>query len=1001
MIPWTSMWFRVLVLAVMSFPPTAILWPVGSASGQPPVFQGSFACPPGAPTGQQVGQGLLNALTDPQKGDALNTAWQQAAPNIPKTTITLDRVHVPDGCANGGSDFCSAHFLTGCSFTYVNMELQSLTGVAPLRFTTNLQTANQRNVATGSTRGPDASVIIDRVFGKEGSDAADPAYAVVLPGSSPSTHNGVNGAIVIDLGTKPDGSLLTVCGVTSTCPAPLIQADNDDVYQFDYSTDGVHWTTNAALQFPTPSGSGLRTRSLTNSKAPASFQARYVRVYGVVGTGGNNWSISELQFWDTSKNPIFAKSAVGPLPYEIFDGQTAPKAGWNSADSNYSVVLPHKTGSSVALNIDLGKVWQICGSNALCPHPPRIEADNDDTYMFDYSIDGKNWTTYGYMDQGGNWHGTFSGVGGTGLQQRDVTCSSTPGDPASDASPCALDNKGFSAQYIRVYTRSGGDTFAVSELMLWDTAGNPIPATKQTSGNAPLFVNGEFAPNSTSWDDTHWATKLGNCDPSLNANSKCPPAASNANAPAPKSAAKQIDLTALFPISQITIQADSNDTYQVDGSPDGVTWTNLWGFGHATSGGGLQTRQPKVFSGTLPQARYVRVYATEGDGDYSVSELQIFTPVANTAGAYTTAADNQDFTWSDGRANDGQNFVCSYDGTIATTLGVDNGGTVPPFQVLPIEFFVESVSLWAHGDDGKDHNIASATNRQCNMTLIMPPPNGLPFTDTFQAGLCSSGSTVLSDAQFDESDGSNSAIQFLSKDQPVPYPSGHPSDLQCSDFGSLDAHIPDVLRGFVPPTVAGTVKSVLNQLLDYHVAGRLLPFPAACSDTTVGEPPAPAPDNIRSLSGHATGVGDDRSSATVRISGRFTPAHALALDEAAVTVLSLLHEAGVGDAVQGQFPLSLQPLNGSKADKGLYRTPPGGGPIVSAQVVPVKSSQDGSMDFELEVKNATIREPGPCREGAATAPLTTSFLIVGGSAEPVWVHAAAEWQCNDTQLLTP
>jgi hypothetical protein len=508
----------------------------------------------------------------------------------------------------------------------------------------------------------------------------------------------------------------------------------------------------------------------------------------------------------------------------------------------------------------------------------------------------------------------------------------------------------------------------------------------------------------TSWDDGHYATKLGNCDPSLNSRSKCPPAASGANAPAPKSAAKQIDLTAVFPISQITIQADGNDTYQVDGSLDGVTWTNVWSFGTA-SGSGLRTRQPKTFTGTLPQARYVRVYATAGeDGDYSVSELQVFTPLANTAGAYATAEDNQDFTWSDGRANDGQNFVCSYDGTIATTLGVDNGSGVQPFQVLPIEFFVVSVSLNARCDDGHDHNIASASNRQCNMTLVAPSPYGPPFTDTFQAGLCSSGSAILSYAQFDDTDTStsNSAIQFASRDQPVPYPSGHPSDLQCSDFGSLDAHIPDVLRGFIPPTAAGAVRAIVNQVLDYHSANSLVPFPpVTCPETASEEPPTPAPDNIRTLSGHATGVGDDRGSATLRVSGRFTVEHTVALDQATLTVHSLLHEIGVGDAVQGVFPLSLQPLNGSKADKGLYHTPSGAGPIISARVAPVKGSRDGSMDFEIEVKRATIREPALCRDGAATAPLTTSFLLVGGSAEPVWVHATADWQCHDAQLLTP
>ena len=80
---------------------------------------------------------------------------------------------------------------------------------------------------------------------------------------------------------------------------------------------------------------------------------------------------------------------------------------------------------------------------------------------------------------------------------------------------------------------------------------------------------------------------------------------------------------------------------------------------------------------------------------------------------------------------------------------------------------------------------------------------------------------------------------------------------------------------------------------------------------------------------------------------------------------------------------------------------PGASPIVKARVEPTKGARNGSMDFEIDVKRATIPEPARCLEGAATAPLTMSFLLVGGSEEPVWVHARANWQCHGDQLLTP
>ena len=123
-----SRWFRPLMLVACL--PTAILWPAGSASGQllPP---GTLTCPAGAPSGVQVGQGLLGALTNPANGNPLNSAWGQVAPNIEDLPpIEKQDLHVPDGCANGGSDYCT--FIAGaggCSFVFVDIQVEEITGV--------------------------------------------------------------------------------------------------------------------------------------------------------------------------------------------------------------------------------------------------------------------------------------------------------------------------------------------------------------------------------------------------------------------------------------------------------------------------------------------------------------------------------------------------------------------------------------------------------------------------------------------------------------------------------------------------------------------------------------------------------------------------------------------------------------------------------------------------------------------------------------------------------
>lgn len=1042
---------------------------LASAVAAQPLNGGTLACSDGADSGVAVGQQLLTQIStssDPTKLDSLNSAWVSGGePAIEGKTIFLDRVHIPQGCNPPGGEnvtpFCASKLgFSHCQYTYVTMTLKPLgkpgdanyqptiSGLSPLRFTAlTVPRVNERNVALHSNRGPDAGVITDGVFAPPGSSAVNTAYAVVLP------HNGKQNAIVIKLGDTP----VTVCGVKTGCNAPKIQADNDDDYHLDY-WDGTQWKPVGT--FSTPGSSGLQSRSLAGSGIPATFTTSYVAVYA---TGnGNTYAISELQLWGAADNKLVSvgKPAIGPVPYEIFDG-IAP-SNHSAGDSAVAVLLPHQPGIGSALMIDLGKTSSICGTaKDGCMHEPMIDADNDDIYMLDYSIDGVNWTTYGNYDPNTRvWHSaTFSNVGGGDLQTRDMNCSARPdltkgcgvtlnGDGNL---PDGTINEGpnFTARYLRVYARSGGDHYSIAELLLWDTS---VPAVRlktvptftnpeqyglggylpYVAGPEPYYTNGEFAEDGTGWDDGHYATKLGAC-----AVGECPPGVPGVEPPI--SSAKQIDLTALFPISRLVIQAEGNNKYMVDGW-DGTSltasgtpvWKTLWRV--PTGGGsGLRTRSTG-FTAPLPQARYVRVYAYSGtNGQYSVSELQVFTPQANTGGTYANATtvqdpttkalvlqpqvDSKNFPWSDGRANDGKGFSCSYDGNFNTTLGVAQAdGTVKTLTALPIGFYVDSVYLNAHCDNGTssgDYNIATATKRTCGMTLVPPVGYKGPFTDKFQAGQCANPSTtkILSYMNFDEED--NSAIQFDSKDNVSPDPKT--SDLTCSGWDSLAAHIPDVLRGFIPIVAADVVKQAMNGILDYHHGQPLIPFPRKvvskdpfqtvplqCDPLLGGGGPPPGSENISGIGGKATQVGSGSDSATLRITGTFTVDETLSLDGATLSVDSLLQEANVGELIQGPngsavLPVGLEAQKSSKPNKGVYRTPPGVKPMISARL----DAQGSTVSFEIDVQSATIAEPEACLTGgSASATLTTAFVLVGASINPIQLQGTSTWQCKGAQLAT-
>lgn len=83
----------------------------------------------------------------------------------------------------------------------------------------------------------------------------------------------------------------------------------------------------------------------------------------------------------------------------------------------------------------------------------------------------------------------------------------------------------------------------------------------------------------------------------------------------------QINLGASFNIVSLTVEADNNDTYQVD-YRIGDTWQSAVLVPAAYNGGGLQLRTINL--DTPISTNGLRIYATGGDNLYSVSEFQAF-----------------------------------------------------------------------------------------------------------------------------------------------------------------------------------------------------------------------------------------------------------------------------------------------------------------------------------------------------------------------------------------
>ena len=775
-----------------------------------PLFAQGQNCPAGA------------ELTDPNVAmelsafnSGLNQRWPSAAAQKIDPLTNLPSYQTTEGCDALGITACAATIVNPtCEHITFNAQLDQMTGLSKLSFMPmSVQNFNPKEIAQHTQKGPDASKITDGVYAAAGHDATDPAYAIVLT----HTPNNPGHALEVDLGAVVD-----VCGNAYNCKnGPQLQADNDDVYQLDYSNDGQTWTKYG--QFPSVSGSGLHTRgiaTITSGQNNPSFSGRYLRVFAV--SGGNTFSVSELTLYNTSSQPIsIGKPAIGFRPYQITDGILA-QAGTEWNDPQYAAVL-RTVGVASALVIDLGGLVNICGDSSC---GPTVQADRH-PFQIDYSPDGINWVPYSQVPE----------VSGSGLTTR------TPSQIAAQAKVTS-----FTARYVRLYgLPADDDNYSISEVELHTTtSGNPIVSTgKLTYGPEPWETDGEVAPEGADWNDPNYANVLGACGQS--SATVCPQGSQTG-----LTEALQIDLSQAFSLEALEVQADHHQ-FQIDyrASPTDP-WQALWTV-PSVSGNGLLTRPRQSLAGE--QARYLMVYGTAGsDDNYSVSSVKVYTPIAKTPCAYASFADAAQ-----------QAAACSYDGTMTTGIMGPGGVIATSFTILSADAYYYCTGASSTHIPVVDGSIIGGTT--CSGNLMAQP-----FPGQFCSATCADGTTPASALTF-------AGIAADPTDPSKLGPAFTLTDLNCDhSTGNLTGAVSELAAG----TASNAVGSFLVGLSVSPLttpSGQTLPPLIPSGKCQAASPPTANTD----LRGVATHVGTASEAGQVSLSGTVSapgapPSDTLALD---------------------------------------------------------------------------------------------------------------------------
>jgi len=308
---------------------------------------------------------------------------------------------------------------------------------------------------------------------------------------------------------------------------------------------------------------------------------------------------------DRESESIRPRSVSGDGVYDndvklLIDGQSPPEgSAWNSENCVFW------SSADAFFVFDLGGIFEITGF--------LLQVDGNDDYSIDYSEDGALYipliqirAAYGDVESGMD------------------TLSSISGDPhfveelATDPVP---------VRYIRISASGGDNEYSFSEIQIWGRLGESAaedrgedsvrlirPANIQATGNfsnsAGLIIDGRVPFEESEWNgqecvfwdepDTFFTLDLGD----------------------------------VYEIAGLVVQVDSDDDYRIEYSVNGDDYVPLVEI-MRTDGEvavGMDTlsslpRHPEFISELefFPiRARWIRVFALDGNGGFSVSEVQVF-----------------------------------------------------------------------------------------------------------------------------------------------------------------------------------------------------------------------------------------------------------------------------------------------------------------------------------------------------------------------------------------
>jgi hypothetical protein len=283
----------------------------------------------------------------------------------------------------------------------------------------------------------------------------------------------------------------------------------------------------------------------------------------------------------------------------LIDGQSpAEGSPWDSPNSIYW------ENTEAFFLLDLGGVFRVTGL--------LIQVDGNDDYNIDYSLDGIEYISLIQISES---HGTVA----SGMD----TMSTVSSDPNYVVD---LEFEPVSARFVKVYATGGDNRFSLSEIQIFGYREESTEAVDEGEGqiirpsgiegtgdfnnSLDLIIDGRIPYEEGGWDESEcvfWRD-LGT--------------------------SFVIDLGDVYEVSGIVVQVDSDDDYRIEFSLTDDDYVPLMEIvrddGEVVKGMDTLSSIPghSEFVAELEffpvQTRFIRIYALDGNGEFSVSEVLIF-----------------------------------------------------------------------------------------------------------------------------------------------------------------------------------------------------------------------------------------------------------------------------------------------------------------------------------------------------------------------------------------